>query len=135
MFSTDHLASLGRLSIRHGDLDFIVEYAIQCLDPGIAEDSLNRFTFSRKTELLKQLAPRASALIARINEASGERNRIMHSHTTFNVDLNRVRFKYKGQNVPASTADIDKIANKLFDLTAELYDTVQAIPEQHEPPS
>jgi hypothetical protein len=84
---------------------------IQCLDRCATEDGLDRLTFSQKTERLKQLVPQASDLIARINAATGERNRIIHTHTTFNVDLKRVRFKYKGQNVPASAAYIDKIAN------------------------
>lgn len=141
---SDHqlLAAVGEMALRHAHLDYTLRMTIKTLtglrvESALAETFLNGSSKMRKKVdgLARQKLPderdfaSLQAILARCEDASELRNRLLHGVWAQNIDGGRIRIfcewrhggKWQTAWVPSPTVkEVSKLSRTLFELTKEL---------------
>ena len=131
MFTTEHLAALGALTIRFAELDEAITELLtdllRCDEYDIAWSLVVRMDFSRKVEKARELVRFYSdkfgiaadspveatiAVLKEMEEVARRRNEIVHSHIHFSLDETKHVFKHhKKGTVDASQSVVTNLLN------------------------
>jgi hypothetical protein len=129
-------AAVGRISMRHGQLDYILRMTIRQLTGVSRDDALDatkELGFEQVRAQVKDYAKkkikdptaltRLNALLGRAKAASNARNEVLHRVWGYDGDGNPVvqDDEYRWCQAPA-VPDLEKIANDLAQIASELND-------------
>jgi len=128
------LAAVGKIAIRHGQLDHILKMTVKSILGISIEKALDATQRQASSELRKRVRTlakqklgegntlvRLDALLTRAKRATESRNEILHSLWAVELDGNTVirDENHKFQEVP-EIDELEKVANGLAKITADL---------------
>ena len=132
------LAAIGAVSVRHGQLDYALRMTVKSIS-GIGLDQARNATEGKNSRELRRLILKMArkklgdasnsyllleALLTRAQEATRQRNELMHGLWAFDLNEGRDRFRHRGKDW-CETPEADK-------LMALADETVQIANELHE---
>jgi len=125
-------AALGAVAVRHGQLDYALRMMVKSIS-GIGLGQALEATEGKGSHELRRLIRKMArkklgdasnsyllveALLTRVQEATRQRNELMHGLWAFNLDEGRDRFRHKGREW-RKTPEADELT-ALADETAQI---------------
>ncbi len=133
------LAAIGTVAVRHGQLDNALRMTVKSisglgLDPAIyATEGMSSHELRR---LIRKMARKRlgdasnsylllAAFLTRAQEATRQRNELMHGLWAFDLDEGRDRFRHKGKNwrETPEADELTALANETARIANELHET------------